>query len=117
MSRKTSETWGRRAENFAALWLQLKGYRILARRHKTRFGEIDLVAKRGQILVAVEVKARRTVTDALAVLTVQNLRRVKQAAQQLPQQFDKQSVCSLRIDAVLIVPGKLPRHVENVLEY
>ncbi len=116
MSRKASETWGRRAENFAALWLQFKGYSILARRHKTAFGEIDLVVKRGHALVAVEVKARRTFAEAQAVLTAQNLRRVRQAALQLPQKFDKKSECTLRVDAVLVVPGRFPTHVENVLE-
>ena len=116
MNREQAETWGRRAENYAALWLQLKGYRILARRLKTGFGEIDLVVRHGQNLVAVEVKARVTLDEARHMLTPRNLQRVKQAAGQLQPRFDQQGHCSIRVDAVLIVPWHLPRHIINVLE-
>ncbi len=40
--------------------LQRRGYAILARRYRTRFGEIDIVAQDGDVVVFVEVKARRT---------------------------------------------------------
>ena len=39
--------------------LMLKGYRIVARRHRTKLGEIDLIARRGDLVLIVEVKARR----------------------------------------------------------
>ncbi len=42
-----SEKFGRMAENFAALYLRLKLYSILAQRVKTPVGEIDLIARRG----------------------------------------------------------------------
>ena len=56
---RNPKAFGRRAEGLAAEYLRLKGYRILARNWRTRFGEIDLVAQKGETLVFVEVKARR----------------------------------------------------------
>ncbi len=56
---KNPKAFGRRAEGLAAEYLRLKGYRILERNWRTRFGEIDLVAQKGDTLVFVEVKARR----------------------------------------------------------
>jgi putative endonuclease len=54
------QTLGKLGENLAAEELQRRGYAILARRYRTRFGEIDIVAQDGETIVFVEVKARRT---------------------------------------------------------
>ena len=59
-SRQKAYRRGHRGEWLAAAALMLKGYRILSRRHRTRFGEIDLIARRGDLVLFVEVKARRT---------------------------------------------------------
>jgi putative endonuclease len=50
---------GRRAEDIVARWLSEKGWRILARNARTRFGELDIVALDGRTLVFLEVKAGR----------------------------------------------------------
>ncbi len=50
-------------EQRAARYLQKKGYRILARGHRQRLGELDLVAIDGQTLVFVEVKTWRSNSD------------------------------------------------------
>jgi putative endonuclease len=47
-------------EDLACRELERRGYAILARRYRTRFGEIDIVARDGDVVVFVEVKARRT---------------------------------------------------------
>lgn len=49
---------GRRGERAAAAWLREKGYEILEANYRSRYGEIDLVAKDGGFLVFVEVKTR-----------------------------------------------------------
>jgi putative endonuclease len=49
---------GIRGEDLACRELRRRGYAILARRYRTRFGEIDIVSERGGVLVFVEVKAR-----------------------------------------------------------
>jgi putative endonuclease len=56
---------GRRGEEIAARHLVRNGYRILERRFRTRFGEIDLVAEEGGDLVIVEVKTRRGTASGL----------------------------------------------------
>jgi putative endonuclease len=53
-------TLGKAGEDYACRELELHGYEILARRFRTRMGEIDIVARDGQTLVFIEVKARRT---------------------------------------------------------
>ena len=49
---------GLSAENRAAAFLMAKGYRILAKRFRTPYGEIDLVARKRNLLAFIEVKAR-----------------------------------------------------------
>lgn len=56
--RVETKKWGALAENFAARFLQERGYKILARNFVSRFGEIDIVALDNDILVFIEVKAR-----------------------------------------------------------
>jgi putative endonuclease len=112
MKRQGAERRGRRAETVAAWFLRCKGYSILDRRVKTRRGEIDLVACRGKSLVFVEVKARETLLAGQEVLTHRNLARVKAAAHSLALRYG--SYESVRIDAILVAPWTLPRHIEAI---
>lgn len=57
--RKKADRYGRFAEHYAAIFLRLKGYHILARREITPFGEIDLIARKSGLVVFIEVKYRR----------------------------------------------------------
>lgn len=113
MKRRAAERGGRRAEALAALWLQLKGWTILARRARTPVGEVDLVARRGRTLIFVEVKARATAADAEYALDDFRLRRVAAAAQALAARYARAGD-TLRIDAVFIAPRRWPRHVPDV---
>ncbi len=112
-SRERAERGGRRAELIAALWLRLHGWRILARRARTRLGEVDIVARRGRTLAFVEVKARATVAEADVSLDHFRLRRVAAAAEALAPRFVRPGD-DIRIDAIFIVPRRLPRHVTNL---
>ena len=58
MKRQIAEARGRKGESFAALWLQMQGWRILDRRVKIPRGEIDLVAHRRRQVAFIEVKWR-----------------------------------------------------------
>ena len=55
-TRRKAHRKGHRAEWRAAWRLRLAGYTIVAQRYKTRLGEIDIVARRGNLLVFVEVQ-------------------------------------------------------------
>jgi len=113
MNRRRSERGGRRAERLAAWWLRLHGWRILAVRAKTPVGEVDLVARRGRIVAFVEVKARASADAAALALDDWRLRRVARAAEALAPRFARPGD-DIRIDAVFIVPRRLPRHLANV---
>ena len=113
MKRQAAEKRGRGAESIAAMWLRLFGWRILARRARVRGGEVDIVARRGTTLAFIEVKARGSADAAAFALDQYRLRRVAVAAELLAPRFMR-SGDDLRIDAIFIVPGKLPRHLTDV---
>ena len=113
MRRRKAERGGRRAESLAAWWLRLKGWRILARRVRTPVGEVDLIARRGGITAFVEVKARDSEAAADLALDEYRLRRVVAAAELLAARYALPGG-DIRIDALFIVPWKLPRHLANI---
>ena len=109
-SRRRNESRGRRAEWIAALFLQAKGYRILARRACTKVGEIDLVARKGDTLVFVEVKARATLDSGIFALHPTARRRIEAASRVLAPRYAGRCTTT-RIDAVLVRPWALPVHM------
>ena len=113
MNRQQAERRGRGAETLACWYLRLKGWRILARRARVPGGEVDIVARRGRTLAFIEVKARGSEQAAAFALDRYRLRRVAVAAERLSQRFMRDGD-DVRIDALFIVPGKLPRHLPNV---
>ncbi len=110
---KAAEQRGRRAENIAAWWLRLHGWSILAKRARVAGGEVDLVARRGRTLAFIEVKQRATEEAAAWSLDQYRLRRVAVAAEQLALRYLRPGDL-IRIDALFLVPGRLPRHLPNV---
>ena len=76
-------------------------------------GEVDLVARRGRTLAFVEVKQRRTAEAAAWALDEYRLRRVAVAAERLAPRFIRNGD-TIRIDALFLVPRRLPRHLTNV---
>jgi putative endonuclease len=113
LKRRGAEARGRRGELLAACWLFCKGYRILARRVKTKVGEIDLVARKGRFLVFVEVKARPRLEDALAALTPQSAERIGRAAALWANPKPWARTLMWRFDLVAIAPGRRPRHLAD----
>jgi putative endonuclease len=113
MKRQKAERGGRRAERLAAWWLRLKGWRILAMRARTPVGEVDLIARRGKVLAFIEVKARATEADAALALDEYRLRRVARAAEALLPRYMRDGDV-VRLDAMFIVPWRLPRHMTNL---
>jgi putative endonuclease len=102
---------GLSAETRAAAFLMAKGYRILAKRFRTPYGEIDLVARRRNVLVFVEVKARATLDDAAYAVTPRQQRRIIDAAQAWLMAHPEHAEFDMRFDAMLIAPRRLPRHL------
>ena len=102
---------GLSAESRAAAYLMAKGYRILAKRFRTPHGEIDLVAKKRNLVAFVEVKARASFDDAAYAVTPRQQARIINAAQAWLMAHPEHAEFDLRFDVVLIAPKSLPRHL------
>jgi putative endonuclease len=112
---KHSQIYGVEAEWLAAVFLRLKGYRILARRFAAAGGEIDLVAERFGTLIFVEVKARNRIETARIAISADKLRRIERAARVF---LARRQVAprTIRLDAIFLSPNALPRHETAIAE-
>jgi putative endonuclease len=102
---------GLSAESRAAAFLMAKGYRILAKRFRTPYGEIDIVARRRNLVAFIEVKARAKLEDAAYAVTTRQQARIIEAAQAWLMAHPEHADFELRFDAMLIAPRRLPRHL------
>jgi putative endonuclease len=107
---------GLSAESRAAMFLIAKAYRIVARRWKTPLGEIDIVARRRRSLVFVEVKARANADEAAEAMTERVKRRIVGAAEVWLARHPDDANAEIRFDAILVAPGKIPRHIVNAFD-
>jgi putative endonuclease len=102
---------GLSAESRAAAYLVAKGFRIMARRWKSPVGEIDIVARRRRLLVFVEVKARQNLDEAAWSVTEHQRRRIIATADAWLARYPDARIRDIRFDAVLVAPGRIPRHI------
>ena len=93
---------GLSAESRAAVYLIAKGFRI--------------VARRGRVLIFVEVKARSTLDAAAESLQPRQQRRIAAAASAWLALHPHDVDSDIRFDAVLVAPGKIPRHIPAAFE-
>jgi len=113
--------FGQEGESAAEQYLRHKGYRIVARNLRSSVGELDLVAEDGQVLVFVEVKARRTDAFGGAIQAVHQRKQeklIQLAAQYLARHHMKGRLC--RFDVVLLqgtdaVASQI-EHIQNAFE-
>jgi putative endonuclease len=110
--RRTAEAAGRRGERLAGWWLRIKGWSILDRRVRTPAGEVDLVARKGNLVAFVEVKTRRTAAELDHAIDERRLARVAAAAEVLMSRYAGPGD-DIRVDVILLAPGTRPRHIEN----
>ncbi len=113
--------FGQAGESAAEEYLRRKGYRIVARNLRSHLGELDLVAEDGQVLVFVEVKARRTDAFGGAIHAVHHRKQeklIQLAAQYLARHHIKDRLC--RFDVVLLQgpDATVPKieHIQNAFE-
>ncbi len=114
--RQVAFKFGLSAESRAAALLIAKGFRIIAKRFRCPAGEIDIVAKRGALLIFVEVKARARLDDAAWSVTDRQKRRIASAASAWLADHPEDSGCDTRFDAVLVAPRSLPQHLQGAFE-
>lgn len=73
---------GKFAEDFAVTVLKKQGYKILERNFRSRFGEIDIIAKKNEYLVFIEVKYRKTMEygGGAAAVDIRKQERIRKTA-------------------------------------
>jgi putative endonuclease len=97
-----------------ALWLlRCKGYRILARDLRLEVGEIDILARRGRVLAAVEVKRRDERAAAAEAVLVRQRRRIARALAAYAARHPALAELDWRFDVVLLARGRLPLHIPD----
>lgn len=111
--RRRAERRGHLAEYIAALFLLAKGYRILAVRFRTKAGEIDLIARKGELAVFVEVKARADERMAIDAVSITAQRRIRAASDVWLSKRPDAARLSQRYDVIAVLPGRLPRHFRD----
>ncbi|NLS01980.1 YraN family protein [Rhizobium sp. P32RR-XVIII] len=110
LSRRKAKRRGHVSEYVAALVLMLKGYRIVAFRYRTKLGEIDIIARKRDLAVFVEVKARRDELRAVDAVSYAAQKRIRNASDLWLSRQPDYSRLSQRYDIVAVLPGRLPRH-------
>ena len=104
------------AEAAAAALLERQGFAVLARRVRTPRGEIDLIARRGELVAFVEVKARARLDYAAESIGARQRRRIAGAAEIWLAAHPECAGLDLRFDVVLAAPGRAPRHLPGAFE-
>jgi putative endonuclease len=106
-----STALGRRGEERAARYLLRRGYDVLARNVRLGRGEIDIVARKGDVVAFVEVKAHKQREQSLLAVDARKCERLRSAASAwLGRQRDAASL-QCRFDLIILTPGRgiLPR--------
>jgi putative endonuclease len=104
-------TLGKLGETLACDALARAGYAILARRYRTRIGEIDIVCRDGPAVVFVEVKARRSIRFGwpAEAVTPRKQRRILTMAQVYLSRYRFEGrPCRFDVVSVLVPSGKPP---------
>ena len=110
---RSSYATGIAAECSARQLLESKSYCILAQRYKTKGGEIDLVARRGDHLAFVEVKHRKTQDEAAWSIAPRQQARIAMAAEVFLGEHAALAQCSASFDVILVSPSEGCAHIEQ----
>jgi putative endonuclease len=111
--RALAERFGSGTEGWAAFVLQLKGYAILGRRVQTPAGEIDLIARCGDVLAFIEVKMRQQTSDPAELLRPRQMARIVRAATGWTARRDWTQHFTWRYDLIVVTKWRWPKHVRD----
>ncbi len=112
-ARQQAEASGRSSEALAALYLRLKGYQPLDQRVRMPGGEIDLILRKGQLIIFAEVKRRVNLDDALTAVTEGNWQRIARAGDVWRARRPDLEPLGWRYDLIALAPGRWPVHVRD----
>ena len=111
--RRGAEKRGRRAETLAVWWLRAKGYTILAQRFKRPVGEIDIIARKGQTVVFIEVKQRPRLEMAQNAVPDRAWRRIARAAEIWATTSASAHNLAWRFDLIAVPLKGFPKHFRD----
>ena len=108
---------GKWAEFLARIYLMCRGYRFVCRNYVTgkgtTAGEVDLIMKKGKMLVFVEVKLRKNFSSAAYAISETQKRRIMRGALSFVKKYRQYRECDMRFDAVLVCFPFSINHIEN----
>jgi len=101
-----------RAEWAAVLYLICKGYWPRAMRYRSQGGEIDIIAQRGHVIAAIEVKARPTLVIGHETMSASAWRRRHAAMEHFMRRIKRKNF-TIRFDLVIVTPYFQIQHLES----
>ncbi|MCP4395384.1 MAG: YraN family protein [Alphaproteobacteria bacterium] len=110
---------GKFTEGIASLLLILQGYKIISNNHHLRVkgtgaGEVDIICRKENLIVFVEVKYRNTMEEAMYAISNNQKERISRAVEAFFFNHPtKYADCETRVDAMLFAPYKMPKHIKN----
>ncbi|KXV48188.1 endonuclease [Gluconobacter albidus] len=99
----------------AARLLEERGLTILARRLRTPYGELDLLATDSEWLIAVEVKQRRSLRESASCLTVRQSRRLMEAFEYILLTKPEWNRPNTRFDLIVVDLSGQARRIQDAL--
>ncbi len=114
--KKKAEKWGRFAEQYAILYLTLKGYQLIAHRSRTKFGELDLIMKKKECLVFFEIKARKNKKQITETLSYRQKVRILNSAKYWLSMRPSLTSFFIRFDAIFVSKWGWITHVSNAFQ-
>ncbi len=112
----TNYAKGVRAEETAERYLVAQGYDVLQSRYKTKFGEIDLIIKRDNLIAFVEVKVRQDKADALHAVNARTRKRIENSALFFLSEYPEYMSHDMRFDVIAISEPFEITHLDNAWE-
>ena len=115
-----TKTLGNAGENFAASYLESRGYKIITKNFRVRSAEIDIVAEKDSVIIFVEVKTRSSIKHGLPIEAV-NFRKQQKIIEAASVFLQDEKYCesACRFDVVEIYSDGMKfsaRHIENAFE-
>ncbi len=115
MNKKTSYEIGVSAEEMAEEYMFNEGYVTIAKRFKTKFGEIDLILQKGELIVFAEVKAKSGEAD-FELISRRQQKRIMDSAKIFISENEEYNDCDFSFDALIINYPNEVHHVPNAFQ-
>ncbi len=101
------------AEYVAIILLFLKGYRVIRHRYRNKLGEIDIIALKKDLILAIEVKARKKTLKIDGLLSSKQKNRIKKSISLFARNHKIAKNKSIRFDLIIVNNLLKVKHIKN----